>query len=397
MKKRQLELFSDILSSGGYECEMYSSTFDFIKDRSAVTEEEFLKIPFSSKADVRKHDLESRINRLSPTFGIFGSSGTTGKKTYYKFSMNDRHVFDRIASRIMHRVGAGEGDLGIICAPVLDGVMAHTMMWEYTAVGAGYMNCPIPSPENFISVLNAAHPTVVSGLPSTLDFSLSPDFTVPEDSSIRLLLSGGNFFSNSKRRALEQKWGLDWYDFLGVSEIFGPIMGECREKRGLHYDSELFIVEIIDPVTLQPVEEAGVMGMLVITPLWNKGSPLVRYWTDDFAYRITEKCPCGEEGDRIYVCGRKNDYLRLGDRYIFPRDLEEIVFAHSGDCRSYVDIEDDGEITVYSRGLSNEGRAAMTGLFDRPLRFNSDYDFDAVRAHKPSLFSDRIKAHFNGD
>ena len=43
MKKRQLELFSDILSSGGYDCEMYSSTFDFIKDRSAVTEEEFLK------------------------------------------------------------------------------------------------------------------------------------------------------------------------------------------------------------------------------------------------------------------------------------------------------------------------------------------------------------------
>ena len=395
MNKKQLKLFSNILSTGGYNCEMYNSVFDFIKDKSKVTEEEFLKIPFSYKSDIRENDLIRRSNGLSQTFGIFGSSGTTGNKTYYKFSVNDRNVFDRISSKIMRRVGANGSDLGLICAPVLDGVMAHTMMWEYSAIGAGYVNCPIPSPENFMNVLTSAHPTIVSGLPSALDFSLGNDFNMPKDSSLRLFLSGGHYFSDNKRKLLEAKWNLDWYDFLGVSEIFGPIMGECSEKHGLHYDQELFLVEIIDPATMQPIKEAEQIGMLVITPLWNKGSPIVRYWTDDFAYRITNPCACGEEGERIYVCGRKNDYLKIGNKYVFPRDVEHILYGYSKDYRIYVDLTDDNKIIIFASDLFDEGKKTLSELFGCELVFSTQHCFENMQKHKPSLFSDRIKRYFN--
>lgn len=395
MQKRQLDIFSKILRDGGYDCEMYASTFDFIKDKGNVTEEEFLRIPFSYKSDIRANNLEKRSNHLSNTFGIFGSSGTTGNKTYYKFSMNDRAVFDRIATKIMHRVGANDKDLGIICAPVLDGVMAHTMMWEYTAIGGGYVNCPIPSPENFMSVLNNAHPTIVSGLPSALDFSLAPDFTVPEDSSVRLFLSGGSFFSNAKRKVIEDKWGLSWFDFLGVSEIFGPIMGECHMKNGLHYDPELLLVEIIDPDTMRPIEEGGKIGMLVITPLWNKGSPLVRYWTDDWAYIMDEPCECGEVGNRIFVCGRKNDYLSINGNYVFPRDLEQIVFSEANSPEVYVDLTEDNKVVVYTRGISEQGKKDFIKLFNTELEFSTLEVFENMKAHKPSLFSKKIKEYFN--
>ena len=395
MNTRQLNIFSNLLAKGGYDCEMYNGCFDFIKDKSAVTKEEFLNIPFSYKNDIRNHDLKQRSNPLSPTFGIFGSSGTTGNKTYYKFSMNDRAVFDEISSKILKRAGVREGDLGIICAPVLDGVMAHTMMWEYTAVNAGYVNCPIPSPENFMEVLNSAHPTVVSGLPSAMDFSLAPDFVVPEDSSVRLFLSGGNFFSNSKRKILQDKWGLSWYDFLGVSEIFGPIMGECSLKHGLHYDEDLLLVEIIDPETMQPIEEENKIGIMVITPLWNKGSPLVRYWTDDFAYRMTTPCACGEAGERIYVCGRKNDYLSVNDRLIFPRDIEDIMFDESKGRDVYIDLAENGEIMVYVSDLTEEGKRRFEMLFGCPLTFAQRETFENMRKFKPIYFSKEIKAKFN--
>ncbi len=395
MKKKQLEIFSKILSSGGYDCLMYENTFDFIKDKSNVTEEEFLRIPFSYKSDIRSNDLERRSNNLSSVFGIFGSSGTTGSKTFYKFSMNDRETFDRIASKIMRRAGAKEGDLGIICAPVLDGVMAHTMMWEYTAIGGGYVNCPIPSPDNVLSVVNNVHPTVVSGLPSALDFGLDPAFDIPKDNSIRLFLSGGNFFSNAKRRVIEEKWGLSWFDFLGVSEIFGPIMGECKEKHGLHYDDELFLVEIIDPETMMPIEEGNKIGMLVITPLWNKGSPLVRYWTDDFAYIIDEPCGCGEEGDRIYVLGRKNDYLHINGKYVFPRDLEQVMFSNGCPPDIYVDLDDDGSVVVYSKQMTEEGKGEISTLLGTEPRFVTLLELENMKAHKPSLFSKKIKEHFN--
>ena len=395
MDKRQLELFSKILSEGGYNCKMYEGIFDFIEDKSCVTEKEFLKIPFSYKQDIRANNLEGRANDNYDVFGIFGSSGTTGNKTYYKFSMRDRELFDQISSRILRRVGVTNRDLGVVCAPVLDGVMAHTMMWQYTAVGAGYVNCPVPSFDNFMAVLNSAHPTSVSGLPSALDFSLSPEFVVPKGLSPRLYLTGGHFFSNNKRKLIEEKWGLSWYDFLGVSEIFGPIMGECKEKYGLHYDKDLFLVEIIDQETMEPVEDEGKIGIMVITPLWCKGSPLVRYWTDDFAYRIKTPCACGEAGERIFVCGRKNDYLKIGEKYVFPRDVEHILYGHSKDFRIFVDLAQNGEIMVYTPDLSDEGKRKMEELFGCELKFSTQCSFENARSIKPAMFSQRAKEKYN--
>lgn len=308
--------------------------------------------------------------------------------------MNDRNVFDKIASKILHRAGVHAGDIGVVCAPVLDGVMAHTMMWQYTSVNAAYVNCPIPSPDNFLEVLENAHPTAVSGLPSALDFSLNPEFEIPENNSIRLFLTGGHFFSNAKRKIIEDKWGIEWYDFLGVSEIFGPIMGECKTHNGLHYDQDLFLVEIIDPKTLRPIRENEQVGMLVITPLWGKGSPLVRYWTDDFAYRIMTPCPCGECGDKIYICGRKNDYLYINGKYIFPRDIEEIMFSELSCSDVYLDLNFDGDVIVYYRKLTETGKERLSKLLGIELKFTIKNDFENMKHPKPSFFSQKIKEKY---
>ena len=395
MNTKQLKIFSDLLSNGWYDCEMYGERFDFIKDKSNVTEDEFVQIPFSYKNDLHSHGLESRENHKSPAFGIFGSSGTTGKKTRYKFSFNDRNVFDKIASKILHRAGVQEGDIGAVCAPVMDGVMAHTMMWQYTSVNAAYVNCPIPSPDNFLEVLGNAHPTAASGLPSALDFSLDPNFKIPDNSSLKLFLTGGHYFSNAKRKLIEKKWNIEWYDFLGVSEIFGPIMGECRIKNGLHYDHDLFLVEIIDPKTLKPIEEDEQIGIMVITPLWGKGSPLVRYWTDDFAYRIMTPCPCGEKGDKIYVCGRKNDYLYINGKYIFPRDIEEIMYSKSSCPDVFIDLDSNGNIIVYCRKLTDAVKSEFSKLFGIELKFMTKNDFENMKQHKPSFFSQKTKDKYN--
>lgn len=394
MNKKQLKIFSNLLSNGWYDCELYQGRFDFIKDKSNVSEDEFTNIPFSYKNDLRSYGLESRENHKSPTFGIFGSSGTTGKKTRSKFSMNDRKVFDKIASTILHRVGVKEGDIGVICAPILDGVMAHTMMWEYTSVNAAYVNCPVPSLDNFLEVLDNVHPTAVSGLPSALDFSLNPNFKVPENSSIKFLLTGGHYFSNAKRKIIEKKWNLNWYDFLGASEIFGPIMGECRIKNGLHYDHDLFLVEIIDQDTLKPIKCDGQIGVLVITPLWGKGSPLVRYWTDDLAYRISTSCPCGEKGDRIIVCGRNSDSLYINGKYIFPREIEEIMFSESSFPNAYIDINKNGEIVFFYCELTEKGKERISDLFGIETKFVVNDNFENMKKNKPSYFSKEIKEKF---
>lgn len=53
-------------------------------------------------------------------------------------------------------------------------------------------------------------------------------------------------------------------DNYGLTEIIGPgVPGECLERNDLHINEDHFLVEVIDPKTLNPVP-AGEMGALVI-------------------------------------------------------------------------------------------------------------------------------------
>ena len=84
------------------------------------------------------------------------------------------------------------------------------------------------------------------------------------------------------------------------------------------------LLEVIDPVTLEPVPE-GEEGEMVLTTLRKQARPMIRFRTGDIITVNTERCSCGRNFKRIKVKGRLDDMIIISGVNIFPSDIEFIV------------------------------------------------------------------------
>lgn len=318
-----------LYEKGLYKQDFYSRK---IVDKSVFDSYEgFQTIPFTFKSELRDTLAYERTGceNRGEVYGVFSSSGTTGAKTYYIYSKEDKKVHEEFVRTFYNEIGITSEDLGGVCAPVDTGVMAHTMMWQFTTMGAGYVNCPIPSPDNIVDLVTTLPVTVVATRPdivSTVAYK-SEWAEKAKKSKVKKMLLGGGFMSDQRRLLLEKTWDADVYNLFGMSEMFGPMAAECRYKDGQHYLNNYLMIELLDPVTLKPVKP-GEIGIAIYTTLWWKGFPLLRYWTDDLMKIDYETCKCGSALPRLYHIGRMGDCIQLSDKIIFPKNVEEITIKY---------------------------------------------------------------------
>ena len=112
-----------------------------------------------------------------------------------------------------------------------------------------------------------------------------------------------------------------------VAEVrgIGAGGGECECQNGTHLWEDLYYPEIIDPVTLQPVEP-GQKGELVFTTLDKWGMPMIRYRTRDLTHLIYDKCECGRTAVRMgKILGRSDDMMIIRGVNVFPSQIESIL------------------------------------------------------------------------
>jgi phenylacetate-CoA ligase len=138
------------------------------------------------------------------------------------------------------------------------------------------------------------------------------------------------------RKELENKLKIVATDNYGLSEVMGPgVAGECLERKGLHIAEDHFLVELIDPETLEPVKP-GQVGELVITTLTKEAFPVIRYRTRDLTRLIPEQCPCGRTMIRMArVFGRTDDMLIIRGVNVFPQQIETVLFEIEGVAPHY--------------------------------------------------------------
>lgn len=368
--EKELQKLRELFEKGVFEPEFYKKKLSDISQLDNY--DSFRTIPFTYKREIRNTTVEERsATEKKDIYGVFSSSGTTGAKTYYIYNRNDKKVHEEFVRTFFTELGVTEDDIGAIMAPVDTGVMAHTMMWQFTTMGAGYVNCPIPSPENMIDTVMKVPVTIIATRPSIASgVAYNPLMRkMAQESHVKKLLMGGGFLSAERRKLLEEAWDAECYNMFGMSEMFGPMAGECREKNGLHYLNNYLMIEIVDPKTGEPVEE-GTPGVAVYTTLWNKGFPLLRYWTDDVMVITDEKCRCGSPYPRLFYLGRLNDCYMIDDTYIFPENVENILFKYGYIGEYCVEKEKDGFLVKTEgscREINTEMRMEMQKLFRSPV------------------------------
>ncbi len=104
----------------------------------------------------------------------------------------------------------------------------------------------------------------------------------------------------------------------------------------MHIQEDHFLVECLDPETLEPVPE-GEPGELVITTLTREAMPMIRYRTRDIARLYREPCACGRTTMRMSrVTGRTDDMLIIRGVNVFPSQIEEALLRVEGTTPHYL-------------------------------------------------------------
>ena len=134
---------------------------------------------------------------------------------------------------------------------------------------------------------------------------------------------GAEPHSEEQRKRIEQLLGVKAYNCFGMSEMNGPgVAFECTEQNGLHIWEDNVIVEIVDPVTLQPVPE-GEVGELVLTTINREAMPLLRYRTRDLTCILPGDCLGDAAHKRLArFKGRSDDMIILKGREPIPHQIE---------------------------------------------------------------------------
>ncbi len=149
------------------------------------------------------------------------------------------------------------------------------------------------------------------------------------------------------------------FDIPGLTEVYGPGTGlDCTRHQGVHYWADYYILEILDPETLEPVPE-GAVGEMVYTTLRKEGAPLIRYRSRDLTRVIPGACPCGSllpRHDRIL--GRSDDMFIVRGVNIYPSHIDEILSREKGigsEYQIHLDRHGDGKDYMIVRVEREQG------------------------------------------
>ena len=170
----------------------------------------------------------------------------------------------------------------------------------------------------------AAMPDYLTHLPKVAEEELGFDV---RDLKTKFIHTGlGPDFSGELRNLLESLWGCDIYELYGTSEI-GEACFECREKAGMHFNEDLYYLEILDTHTDEPANP-GEPGDLVLTSFYRTNPPLIRYSTKDQTqfFDYGQRCGCGSYLTRMdHLIGRSDDMVKLRGTNVYPSACSDAV------------------------------------------------------------------------
>ncbi|MFO7955927.1 MAG: phenylacetate--CoA ligase [Candidatus Brocadiia bacterium] len=293
------------------------------------------KLPFTVKNDLRdNYPFELFAVPLDEIVRTHCSSGTTGKPIVAGYTQQDIDLWSEVMARTFHMIGVEPSDITQVAwgyGLFTGGLGAH---YGLERLGATVIPISGGNTERQIMLIQDFGVDVWMGTPSYALYLLEVADEMGVDlkeTNLRIGIFGAEPWTDAMRQEIEQRMGVKAYDIYGLTEIIGPgVSSECEAQDGLHIFEDHFLPEIIDPQTLEPVEE-GEKGELVFTTITKTGMPVIRFRTRDITRLHKEKCACGRTTCRMErVAGRTDDMLIIRGVNVFPSQIESILLGIEG-------------------------------------------------------------------
>ena len=322
----------------------YKKRFEEIglKPEAIQSLQDLRKIPFTTKQDLRDtYPFGMASVPLRECVRLHSSSGTTGTPTVILHTQRDLDEWANQVARNLWMVGLRPDDVFQNSSGY--GMFTGGLGFQYGAERLGMLTIPAAAGNSLRQIkfmtdfgTTAVHavPSYVTRLREVMD---SVGVDPRRDTKLRVLAIGAEPHSEEQRRRIEEMMGVKAYNSFGMSEMCGPGVGfECPEQNGLHFWEDYYIVEIVDPETLEPVPD-GEVGELVLTTLCREAMPLLRYRTRDLTRVLGRSCPCGRNHVRLdRMRGRSDDMMVLRGVNIFPIQIEKILMQFPELANNYL-------------------------------------------------------------
>ena len=339
MTQTQFKLIKEqLIRLTGKDC-FYKRKLEGIDVNDINTQEDFEKLPFTWKGDLREaYPLGLQAVGDEEIVRIHSSSGTTGTPVIIPYTKQDVEDWAMMFARCYEM--AGITNLDRIHITPGYGLWTAGIGFQLGAERLGAMAIPM-GPGNTDKQLKMMMDMKSTVLCATSSYALllAEEIAkrgIGDKICLKKGVIGSERWGEKMRKRIAAELGVKLYDIYGLTEVYGPGIGmSCDCECGMHIWDDFIYLEIIDPKTGKNVPD-GEIGEIVITTLKKQGAPLIRYRTHDLSRIIPGKCECGSEYPRIdTILGRTDDMVKVKGVNIFPSQIDEMLSGIDGASSEY--------------------------------------------------------------
>ncbi len=333
--------------------EFYRKRFDEagVKPKHIKTLKDISKLPFTTSKDLQEgYPFPLRSIPFEKIVRIHASSGTTGKRKVLCYTQKDINDWANMFARCYEMAGLTTKDRVQIAVGY--GVWTAGVGFQLGVERLGAMAVPI-GPGNIdlqCQFLEDFQSTVLC-CTASMGILMAEEIEkrgLRNKIALNKLIMGSERSSDAQRKKMKELLGVEHvFDIPGLTELYGPGTGlDCIYHEGIHYWADYYVLELLDPETLQPVPP-GETGEMVITTLRKEAAPLVRYRTRDLTKLIAKRCSCGSilpMHDRLL--GRSDDMFIIRAVNIYPGQIDHVLSNTKGvgsEYQIYLDRKQDGK------------------------------------------------------
>lgn len=301
------------------------------------------QLPFTTRQDIeRGYPYDMFAVPLREVVRIHTSSGHARKPIVTGYTANDLKAWARLMARFLIGTGVNKEDVIQIAfryGPMTGGLGFHAAA-EF--IGTSVIPSDVGNTQEQVIMMNDYLTSVIACTPGyalVLLKKIEEMKINPKSLRLRRAILGGEHLSDSVRKVIEGRLGVEVFNSYGLSVVMGPgIAGECSAHEGLHLYEDYFIPEIINPETGE-VLGPGQKGELVITTLMREAFPLIRYRTGDITAIKEGNCPCGRSHIRLQgFYGRIDETVKIKGVSVSPERIHQILSDVAIDTRMQLHI-----------------------------------------------------------
>lgn len=311
----------------------------FASARAAGGLAEIARLPLTEKREIKATCTPERpigahlCADPSEIVRIYSTSGTTGTPSFIPLTAGDLENWVTASARSYAASGIVAGQR-IVSTYNAGPFVAGAALAAFDRIGLCHIPVGTGNSERLLRAVELLRPQAVVLTPSyaayLVERAAARDFDLRGSSVERVLVAGEPGGGEPAFRAsLEEAWGAQVTEAMGIGDVGPSLWGECEEQDGMHLGARGFVhAELIDPGTGAALAlDHDATGELVLTHLRHRAAPLLRFRTHDHVRVMTSPCPCGRTSPRVRCVGRTDDMLIVRGVNVFPSAIREVVRA----------------------------------------------------------------------